>query len=251
MATNFTENIKKHPWPWTVGGIAVAGGIWYWRRQAAAAAVPASVDTIDPATGLPYSQEASGGFAAPGSLGGAVSGYGGSYYGSGNINGYDQYGNPVYSTGITGNMVYTTNADWAQAAENDLLALGVTQQAAATAITRILAGLTVTIAQQDLFMQAIGLIGQPPQGYPKPIKLINSPAQPGPPPPHPPILVPTIVVPNLIGMTQGDAYRTLEAVGLKSTGKVSRIIYIVTSQSPKAGTHVLKGSIVTLQFRKR
>lgn len=180
---------KTYVW---IGAAATAGilAVAYYRHRNAAnaaaanAATPVTGDTsqydpnaIDPNTGLTYAQEAASG--QIGAQEGGVSGYGGSYYGSGNIVGYDQYGMPIYSTGIAGNNVYNTNADWATAAENQLQAQGVDYQTAANAISRILAGLSVTSQQQDLFMEAVGQLGQPPQGYPKPIKLQNAPTGPG------------------------------------------------------------------------
>ena len=167
-----------------IGGVVLAGTLGYAyyrnRRAAAAAAVTAPSDSsvgvdpsIDPATGVPYASELGSGGAD-----GGVSSYGGSYYGTGQITGYDQYGNPVYSTGITGNLQYTTNSGWATQAENDLQAAGYDFTTASQAISRVLAGLTVTSAQDQMFLQAVGLDGQPPQGYPTPVKIVDSPAQP-------------------------------------------------------------------------
>lgn len=248
-------DVKK---PYLIGGVIVTGGIVgiaYWRHQqsiAAANAASTSTDTsttgsydpnaIDPSTGETYAAEASG------DLGsfpyGGVSDYGGSYYGSGNIVGYDQYGNPIYSTGITGNETYTTNSQWATQAEDDAVTLGIDQSAAATAISKILAGLSVTTNQQDIFLQLVGLDGQPPQGYPQPIKVVDSPGQPsggtgtttttpsG-----------NATVPNVEGKTSTNAVNELKSygftVGLNGSGTV-------VSQTPAGGKVAKRGSRVDL-----
>lgn len=168
-----------------IGGAITAGilGVAYWRHRQAANAAAASAaapvtgsgvdpNTIDPNTGIPYSEEDASGQIS--GLDGGVSGYGGSYYGNGNIVGYSQDGQPIYGTGIIGSNVYTTNSEWATAAEDQLATIGVDTATAATAISRVLAGLSVTQAQQDLFMEAVGQVGQPPQGYPTPIKLVTT-----------------------------------------------------------------------------
>ena len=77
-------------------------------------------------------------------------------------------------TGTTGSI--STNSDWVQEA------LGVVPGDTATvqsALTGVLAGLTVTTAQKNLFLEAVALVGQPPQGYPQPIKTSDTAAQPG------------------------------------------------------------------------
>jgi PASTA domain len=240
-----------------IGAVVIIGGIAYYRHQAATAAASnsaasTSTDTsgtgsadpnaIDPSTGLTYAEEASG---SQGSFPyGGVSDYGGSYYGNGNITGYDQYGNPIYSTGITGSNTYTTNADWATAAEDDLAALNVDSATSATAISRILAGLTVTHTQEDLFMQAVGLLGQPPQGYPKPIKVTTTPSQP-----NPPKTSSTATVPNVVGMGFGEAYNTLHRAGFKTNPAKANANYKVISESPPGGRQATKGGTITLKVK--
>lgn len=231
--------------------LSVILGVAYWRHQQSVAANAANTSTsdtsgtagtdpnaIDPSTGMTYAEEASGAY---GSFPyGGVSDYGGSYYGSGNITGYDQYGNPIYSTGITGNNTYTTNSEWATAAENDLLAMNVDQATAAAAISKVLAGLPVTTAQQQLFEEALGLDGQPPQGYPKPIKLTDTPGQPG--------TTNTVKVPNVVGSNFGHAFNVLFTAGLdpKPGRDAAVATRIVTKQVPASGTTVKKGATVTL-----
>lgn len=97
--------------------------------------------------------------------------------------GYDLYGNPLPApTGIGGGAI-TTNSDWVTAGVGTLVDSGVEQGVATTALTRVLGGLSVTAAQRDHFMQAVGTLGQPPQGYPTPIKVTDPGTEPKPPPP--------------------------------------------------------------------
>lgn len=177
-------------------GVAAAGGILayaYYRRSKANAAAKADAaaaanssatndpNAIDPSTGLPYSQESSAGQVGYGQPG--YGGYGGYPQGNGQYcpYGYDAFGNclqaPTNAGGSGG--AYTNNNDWATAAETALTNTGMTLSVAATAISRVLAGLSVTSDQQGIFLQAIGLVGQPPQGYPKPIHVVDTPGHPG------------------------------------------------------------------------
>jgi hypothetical protein len=83
-------------------------------------------------------------------------------------------------SGITGQptpSVPTTNSQWLQ----DALAVlpGGDSSANEAALAGVLGGLTVTSAQQQIFMEAVGLVGNPPGGYPTPIKLSDTGAQPG------------------------------------------------------------------------
>jgi hypothetical protein len=47
------------------------------------------------------------------------------------------------------------------------------------ALVDVLAGITVTTAQKNIFLEAVGVIGQPPGSYPTPIKTSDTSAQPG------------------------------------------------------------------------
>lgn len=179
---------------YAIAGVGIAGGILiyaYWRRtkaKAADATTPTDAGStpsaaIDPSTGLPYSQESGGsgvGYGQPN-----YGGYGGGSYG--NNGSYCPYGTDMYGnclaapTGAKAYGAYTNNSDWAAAAEDALTNTGITLATASTAITRVLGGLSVTSAQKAIFLQAIGLLGQPPQGYPTPIHVLDDGS--GPPPP--------------------------------------------------------------------
>jgi hypothetical protein len=153
-----------------IGGVVVGGlGFIIYRRYAAAqaASTAASTTTSDDTTddGSDDGEELAAEDAG--------------YYGDdldtdgSDIIGYDSSGNPVYGTSNVGDSTsaYTTNADWTEAAVDALSAEGVDTQTATSAIANVLAGLTVTTAQENLFLQAVGLLGvNPPDGYPTPIK---------------------------------------------------------------------------------
>lgn len=176
--------VKK---PVFLAGVGITAGILafaYYRRSKAPAAVDASLPTadsspsaIDPSTGLPYGSVDAGvgvGYGYP-----DYGGYGGS---GSNPYGYDAYGNPIPApTGVGSNGVYTTNNDWAAAGESVLENASVTLAVSTAAITRVLGGLSVTAQQRDYFMQVIGTLGPPPQGYPTPIHLVDTPTDPAPP----------------------------------------------------------------------
>lgn len=160
---------------YAVAGVGVVFGIlavMYWRRSKTPAASPADsavsgTDTsaaagaIDPSTGLPY---------------GAADAGTGTGYGQPNYGGYSGY-YPPYNpyNPYPSSSTYTTNSDWASAAEAALVDAGITLAASTTAISRVLAGLSVTTTQRDIFLQGKGLLGvDPPNGYPKPIKLTDN-----------------------------------------------------------------------------
>lgn len=252
-------------------GIVVLGYVYIRSRNAAAAsaasAAAASSDTssdgsadpnaidstdpnaIDPTTGVPYSEEYGYGTAEDGY---PASDDGGADY-SGNIIGYDQYGDPIYGTGTTTtttNSSLTTNDEWATQAEDDLATLGVATATAAAAIAKVLAGLPVTPDQQSLFTEARGLIGSdPPDGYPTPIKVTSTAGNPAPTTKPGAKLV---KLPNVVGMEYGAGHNTLTRAGLKDSlsGKHTNSNYKITSQNPPGdGRNVTVGGTITLQVK--
>ena len=70
-----------------------------------------------------------------------------------------------------------TNSDWMTAALAVLP--GGATSANEAALAGVLGGLTVTTAQKNIFLEAVGLEGQPPQGYPTPIKTSDTAQHPG------------------------------------------------------------------------
>jgi hypothetical protein len=106
--------------------------------------------------------------------------------------GYDVYGNPLPTPTQVGGITvsggqYASNNDWATAAEVALGNAGVDTGISAGALGKVLAGLAVTTDQKNLFLEAVGLLGQPPQGYPQPIHVQDpvTPAKPPAPSPTP------------------------------------------------------------------
>jgi len=165
------------------GGVVVAILVVSYLRhsKAQAAATPASTDTtvsdqtgtdagIDPATGVPYADETT---SALGTYDTGIDpstgipyaeelGYGGGVGAGGG-------GGTTSTSGIS------TNDQWLEEAEGQFPG-----HTASQAFTRILGGVAVTANQKDLFMEAVGVFGNPPQGYPQPIKLLDTKGHPGP-----------------------------------------------------------------------
>lgn len=164
--------VKK---PVVIAGVGLTVGILafaYYRRSRQPADVPAAAAAVaDTSSEYAQTSDAAGYNTVYPS---AYSGQDYSQYG------YDIYGNPLPApTGASGaSGVFTTNNDWAGAAESALENADVTLAVATLAISRVLGGLTVTSAQRDLFLQSVGLLGQPPQGYPQPIHLTDTPTGP-------------------------------------------------------------------------
>jgi hypothetical protein len=237
------------PKKYAIGAVVVAAGLGVivYIRARNTAKTAAATDTsttaadtsgydptIDPATGIPYAEENSG--------------YGTSDYGGAGAygTGYDAAGYPIGSsqdlawsqqqtTGIT------TNDEWVQEAIGGSVPgdPGTIQ----AALSAVLGGLTVTTAQKNLFMEAVGVLGNPPQGYP-PIHTSDTSAQPA----APAKPSATVKVPNAVGQTQAGAYAMISQAGLHPSGTpdVPGKILQVKSQSPKAGTTVARNSTVHL-----
>lgn len=140
-------------------GVGVIGGIViyaYWRRGQAGAEVAATDTTGTDTTGTDTGTETA---ADPGydySLGA-----GGYDYGTGT-----SY--PVYQYPSTGSTIVsstpTTNAEWAQAAKEELENEGVDSGQASGAIGNYLARLCLSSTQADLVRRAAAMVGNPPQG---------------------------------------------------------------------------------------
>lgn len=165
-------------------GVGITAGILIWayykHSKTAKAAAPVPTDTTGTATGTDYTQA------------GTLSDYGQGYgYGQPFSRfGYDLYGNPTPApTGAGSAGVTTSNTAWVAAAEADLQNAGYDIATVGAALSKVLAGIGVTPEQRDIFLQAVGVEGNPPQGYPQPIKVTTS--GPPPPPTPPPAAVPS------------------------------------------------------------
>lgn len=251
-------------------GLAGAGigAILYirYRKNAATAQQNAATATVtDPAgnqctqvnpstgycPGSPEDQAASAqtGLEGYGALdGGGGVGYGTFPTGTGSLcpdgsypTGYDQYGNPICPQGTsspTATTPVTTNDEWLQEVQAQYPGW-------ATALRGVLGGLTVTTAEKNQFLEAVGIFGAPPQGYPTPIKTSDTGGHPGPPPAN------TVTVPNVVGDRAITAEGKIRAAGLSpeftSPPAQSHANYVAT-QSPKGGTKADKGSKVTMSL---
>jgi PASTA domain-containing protein len=221
-------------------GIDPATGIPYADEQS-------SNDLVDPATGVPYADEQNG-------LTSFDTGSGDSALSSSN---FDAAGYPIGSeadlawqaqqdgTSVSGSnptTAITSNSQWLAAAEAQL---GDTS-AITQALTKVLGGVAVTSAQQQIFMEAVGIIGQPPGGYPT-INLTSTPAQPTPTAPG----GGTVTVPNVKGMSANNGLAALSRVGLVGHLNVTRNpkdTYTIKGQTPGGGAKAAKGSTVDLDI---
>lgn len=254
------------PKKYAIGGVVVVGGfivIMYIRNKGAGSAATASTsdtasttDPIDPATGIPYSQESGYGSYGDGGIDPSTgipyteeTGYGGV------STGLDAAGYPIGSSADlawnqTQQSGITTNSDWIQAAMNGALPgdPGTIQ----TALLGVLSGMAVTEAQRSLFLEAVAVLGNPPGGYPQPIKTTDTAAQPGSTTgAAKPKVSSQVKVPNTVGQTQAGAFAIVTQAGLhpKGTPDVPGKILTVVSQSPKAGATVARNSTVTLSSK--
>jgi hypothetical protein len=192
------------------GGVAVLAGILavaYYRHSQSTAASAASTtatdptantnyqdpNAIDPNTGLTYGEEAAG------IQSGDLSGYGTPYGDTSGLIGYDSQGNPIYAdtVGYGPSPSFTTNGNWAQAAESYLVSTtGADAGTVSAALGTYIAGQPLTSAQATIVRSAQAFFGTPPQsgsnGYPPALRLV-SPPDTTPPPvqtPPPPVKTP-------------------------------------------------------------
>jgi hypothetical protein len=232
-----------------VVGIGVAGYMVYrYKKKSDAAAAAATAQAQTTATsGYGYGAAAGYGYGA-GAFPGGYYGYGDGY-GYGASGGFNPTG--YYGYGVTepqGPVANTTNAQWAQAAINQLTQEQYDPQTVSAALGAYELGQPVTAAQETIINSAIGIEGYPPvpgaNGYPPAIQVQGTTGggggggQTG-----------TITVPNVVGEKGEDARKEVQAVGLKASqspgvpkGKTS----VVKSQTPKAGSQVKSGSTVTM-----
>src|SRR5215831_14623294 len=148
--------MKKSTRNWLIIEAVGAAGIviWYIMR---AKSQPSS-SGVDPATGVPYSDE--------------YSGYGGYGVAGGGIPQQFGYYDPntgayISGTGAGAQVIGPgTNASWAQQVEAYLQSVGYDPVAVAAAIGRYLTGQTLTADEAAIVAAAQGFYGNPPQGAP-------------------------------------------------------------------------------------
>lgn len=152
--------MKKSTRNWLlIGGLGAAAIVIYMvmRARSNAATTGTTDPNIDPATGVPYSQEY-GGYGATGV--------------TPSLYGYVDPTTGAFISGAgAGNTVLqpSTNASWAQQVEAYLQSLGYDPTAVGSAIGKYLTGQTLTSDQQGIVAAALGFFGQPPQGAPVPV----------------------------------------------------------------------------------
>lgn len=220
-----------------IGGLGGLGLVYWYKRKNAAAATADTTGTttdpsIDPATGIPYAEEYSGGYGS--SLGGI--------YDPATGQTYTGAGGPPIVTQVT------SNAQWAQAAEAYLISLGYDPVTTSAALGAYLAGIGLTQDQLAIVQAAIGFEGQPPNP-PAPPHVTGPPTGTGPPP-----VGGQATVPNVVGNSVNLAIGKLLAAGFRY--KLSQVRnpskrWVVTAQSPSGGAKASRGSVVMLTIRTR
>jgi hypothetical protein len=234
-----TVNVFGHAVPkmyiYGGAGVAVVGGVLIVRKRkasaAAAVAATSATDTtgttdpsIDPATGVPYADETGDG---------GYGGYDASTGGYGYVDGNGQYIYP--GTGVTTSTAPTvsTNAEWAQEVTSYFAGNG-DAGSYPDAIGKALQGMCLTSAQLQLWDNAVAFMGQPPSP-PSVAPHVCAGSTPK----------PTTAVPNVVGKLYATAASQLTRAGFKAARQEPNV-GIVTSQSPRSGEKVAKGSTITL-----
>jgi hypothetical protein len=238
-----------------IAGIAGLGYFWYKHKQSAATAATPATSAYgygnqygyggygynNPAFNEPY-------------IGGEY-GYGGAYgYGIGE--GYG-VGSPYPPNAPT--QLATTNAAWAQAAEQYLSQTGgYDAGTVAAALGIYITGSTLSAAQQAVVEAAIAFEGYPPQsganGYPPAMHTSTSTGQGGgggggggtng-----------KVTVPSITGLSIDNAGVTLSSEGLKirvisPPVRNHQFTYTILTQTPKAGSQANKNSSVNVTAKK-
>lgn len=146
---------KKVP-SWAVYGgigVAVVGGVLYFKNRSSTAATSAAAavdpNAIDPNTGMTYASEQAG------TLGG-TSGFSGLGFGTPTVD--------TSAAGTTVGTAYTSNAQWSQAVEAGLTALGWDAQAVGAAVGKYLLSMPLTADQVTIVQTAVAEYGPPPVG---------------------------------------------------------------------------------------
>jgi PASTA domain len=241
------KNIKGG---YIIGGIVGIGGLayfWYKHKETAAAAATPAASASSGVYGYGYGGY---GYQNPAFnepyIGGEY-GYGGLYgYGIGAGYGVGAPTAPV--------QVATTNAAWAQAAENYLTTSGgYDPGTVAAALGIYITGSTLSAAQQAVVEAAIAFEGYPPQaganGYPPAMHTSQPVGQGG------GGTGTTVTVPSITGLSIDNAGVTLSSEGLKirvisPPVRNHNYTYTILTQIPKAGAQANKNSSVNVTAKK-
>lgn len=161
----------------SIGGVAVSAYmIYHYQKKNQAAQAAASTAASQAASGYGY-----GSGSGSGTYGYGYYGYGepGITYGYGASGGFYPQGYYGYGTPTPAAVPNATNAQWAQAAINQLTQDGYSAQTVASALGAYELGQPVTAAQESIINAAIGIEGYPPQsgpnGYPPAIHVQGTP----------------------------------------------------------------------------
>lgn len=229
----------------TLAVIGIGAVLYFRHRQATAAGTVGTTggtvtdpagnvcSAVNPSTGFcPGTPEDQAGMSQLSSGGFAGNPFGGGTFGTS--------GFPGGTGGATGTPPndLTTKEAWVQAAEQILPNGG--SATVRNALLGVLGGLTVTKAERDIFLEAVGVLGDPPGGYPKPIKISDTAGHPGP---------VKVVVPNVKGEHYAQAAIKIQHAGLIPE-RMEPNVGIVEIERPAAGTHVNKGTKVLLGHKK-
>jgi len=264
------------------GGVGVVGVlvvVYYVRKRKAASAAPGAAATAtdqyppdgttgnpqdpystDPATGQTYGDEAAGSGGTFGAFGGAGGVDTGTYPWDGTTgNEADPYsldpatgvtfGDEGLATGGTnanpsGGPPFASNSAWENWAIEQLQVNdpAINLGDLTTALGLYLNGQPVSAAEKTLVFDARGVAGDPPvagaNNYPPNVRTDGGTGG------HDA----TIVTPDVVGVDVEQATQILTAAGLKAKGPAGAkgVVHVVTAQSPKAGTKVRPGTVVTL-----
>jgi PASTA domain len=257
---------------WVVGGIGGAGVGWivYKRSQASSAAAastaagsPGSIDPVtglpysqdnqvDPATGLTYLQEAQEYGSVQAAEEAVTSGE--AYYGD---TGAGDELDSGYPTGYYGTEPttptpgsYETNAQWAQAVTAGLTDLGYNATDVTAALGLYFQSQPLGVAPDgasylSIVQAAVAEYGPPPVGT---FQIVGSGGGGTP----PPTTTTSVKLPDYKTQRVEDVTASLSELGLTGqfspplTSRKPNVAYYVTSQSPGAGATVSKGSTVDL-----
>jgi hypothetical protein len=263
-----------------VGGIGVVA-VYMVEKKKSAAASAAAADVLagqatgsdtDPQTGYPYgSTEDQAALAALGQEGLPVQTNGSSFQ-TGNVIGYDQFGNPIYGASPSASAgTFTNNAEWSQSALALLESADPNDDPGiiSAALGAYIAGADLSNDQVTIVQQALALNGPVPvpssTGYPPSYHTTPSGNPVAPPstgtggtsggtPPTAPVTgaQPSVIVPNVVGQRANTGIANLQKVGLNYHGNIDRNpadTYSINSQTPGHGTKVVKGATIDLSFQ--
>lgn len=255
---------QSFPKKGVVIGVGVVGvaAVYYIEKRKNANAVAGAVaagqadgSTIDPETGFEYGSTEDQAALAELS-GGALPVQNSSSFQTGNVIGYDQFGNPIYSN--QGSGQFTDNGTWTQAALAALVNADpqIDSGVISAALGAYINGQPLTPDQISIVNQAIALENKPPQSGPtgNPPGWLTVTVPPtgggtgggggtGTPPPV------MVTVPNVVGERAETGIAKLKAAGFQvHTSSVinPKNTYSINSMTPGGGSKAAAGSTIRL-----